>query len=350
MSHVAAREFARYMDTTIADRPLPVAGAATAVDEPAVQAAPERRGWKKVGKIVTIVVTLAGIGGLLGQVGSFGAIADALGDARWSWVLVALGVSALTFPVSAIGVRAGLRAPVTLGSVTALQAASKFANLVTPAGLGSTALNVRFLRRQGIDATSAIMSDVATSMVSGIAEIGLVLICVRSARHDLDIGGLPPGAGRIALLVLIAVGLVIAIASRIPRLRAAVLPHLRRAWDTVVAIVRSPRRTLTIAASAVATNLLFATCLALCLRAYGGDLPLLTIVVVNWAAATLAGASPVPGGLGVAEAGLVAGLTSAGTPSAIAVAAVLTHRLVTFWLPPVAGCFAVRHLQRRDLL
>ena len=72
-------------------------------------------------------------------------------------------------------------------------------------------------------------------------------------------------------------------------------------------LAKSPRDTLLIAASAVATNLLFSTCLALCLRAYGGELPFATIVVVNWAASTLGGLSPTPGGLGVAEAGLVAG-------------------------------------------
>jgi uncharacterized protein (TIRG00374 family) len=53
---------------------------------------------------------------------------------------------------------------------------------------------------------------------------------------------------------------------------------------------------------------------------------------------------PVPGGLGVTEVGLVTGLTAAGVPSPTAVAAVLTYRLITFWLPPVPGWFATRHL------
>ena len=77
---------------------------------------------------------------------------------------------------------------------------------------------------------------------------------------------------------------------------------------------------------------------------------LATLIVVNWAATTLGGISPVPGGLGVAEAGLVAGLTAAGVPSDLAVAAALTHRLLTFWLPPVAGWLAMRRLQRAELI
>ena len=322
----------------------------TAVVTPAPATSPKRRSWKGLGKVVTIAVTLLGVGGLLRQIGSFGAIAEALRHATWSCVAVALGVSMLTFPASALGVRAGLRAPVSWGWVTALQAASKFANLVTPAGLGSTALNVRFLQRQGIDATSAITADVATSVVSGVAEIGLVLMCIRSARHRLEIGGLPPGTGKVVLIVLLAIGVVVVLGSRVPKLRAAVTPHLRRAWNTVTGIIRSPRRTITIAASAAATSVLFAICLGLCLRAYDTEVSLATLIVVNWAATTLGGISPVPGGLGVAEAGLVAGLTAAGVPSDLAIAAALTHRLLTFWIPPVAGWLAIRHLQRRQLL
>ena len=46
---------------------------------------------------------------------------------------------------------------------------------------------------------------------------------------------------------------------------------------------------------------------------------------------------PVPGGLGVVEAGLIAGLTSAGIPQDQAVAAVFIQRLFTAYLPPIWG-------------
>ena len=100
------------------------------------------------------------------------------------------------------------------------------------------------------------------------------------------------------------------------------------------------------------TNLLFAACLALCLRAYGGELPFATVVLVNWGQPPSAARPrrPTPGGLGVAEAGLVAGLTAAGIPTDTAVAAAFTHRLVTFWLPPIVGWFAMRRLQRAELI
>ena len=98
------------------------------------------------------------------------------------------------------------------------------------------------------------------------------------------------------------------------------------------------------------TVTLYSLCLAASVRAFGGDVPLATVIVVNWAATTLGNVAPVPGGLGVAEAGLVAGLTAAGMPTDVAVAAALTHRVATFWLPPIAGWFALRGLRRRHLV
>ena len=178
----------------------------------------------------------------------------------------------------------------------------------------------------------------------------MVALCLRAARHRLNIGGRPAGTGKTLLLVVLALGVIVAIVSRVPKVREKVMPHLRRAWATVLRLARSPRNTLLIAGSAVVVSGLFAVCLGLAARAYGVDVPFATLVVINWGATTLGSVSPVPGGLGVAEAGLVAGLAAAGVPADLAVATALTHRLVTFWLPPVAGWFALRSLQRQELL
>jgi uncharacterized protein (TIRG00374 family) len=60
----------------------------------------------------------------------------------------------------------------------------------------------------------------------------------------------------------------------------------------------------------------------------------------------LAGLVPVPGGIGVAEAGLTAGLVAIGIPGGTALAAALIDRLLTYYLPPVWGFFALRWLVR----
>ena len=57
-----------------------------------------------------------------------------------------------------------------------------------------------------------------------------------------------------------------------------------------------------------------------------------------------------PNGLGVVEAGLIAGLTSAGIPEDQAVAAVLIQRTFTAYLPPVWGWFTLAWMRRREYI
>ena len=68
---------------------------------------------------------------------------------------------------------------------------------------------------------------------------------------------------------------------------------------------------------------------------------------VNTSVSVFTSILPVPGGIGVAEAGLTAGLTAVGVDPTIAFAAALTHRLCTYYLPPIGGYFSLRWLGRR---
>ena len=50
------------------------------------------------------------------------------------------------------------------------------------------------------------------------------------------------------------------------------------------------------------------------------------------------------------EAGLVAGFTGIGMEPSIAVAAVLSYRLLTFWLPVLPGWLCFHLLDRRNYI
>jgi glycosyltransferase 2 family protein len=71
---------------------------------------------------------------------------------------------------------------------------------------------------------------------------------------------------------------------------------------------------------------------------------------VRTLAAVIGGAAPVPGGAGVIEAGLIAGLTSAGVPQSQAVAAVFIERLWTAYLPPIWGWLTLLWMRRREYI
>ena len=57
-----------------------------------------------------------------------------------------------------------------------------------------------------------------------------------------------------------------------------------------------------------------------------------------------------PGGIGVAELGLTVGLVAAGLTPEGALATALAFRIVTFYLPPLWGFFALGWLQRNRYL
>ena len=74
------------------------------------------------------------------------------------------------------------------------------------------------------------------------------------------------------------------------------------------------------------------------------------LVVINTLASLLGGIAPVPGGMGVIEGGLIAGMTAAGVPATIAVAATLTARLCTAYLPPIWGYPSLVWMRRNEYL
>src|SRR5690606_20557350 len=97
-------------------------------------------------------------------------------------------------------------------------------------------------------------------------------------------------------------------------------------------------------------QLLYAAALGLSLMAFGERLNLATLVVIYVGAALFGGLMPVPGGIGVMEAALMAGLIAAGIEPTTATATALTFRVFTFYLPPAWGWMATRWLQRRSYL
>ena len=73
-------------------------------------------------------------------------------------------------------------------------------------------------------------------------------------------------------------------------------------------------------------------------------------VFINVTVSLFAGLMPIPGGVGVAEAGMTAGLTAIGVDSDVAVAGVLVYRLVSYYLPPLWGYVSLRWLIKHDYL
>ena len=95
---------------------------------------------------------------------------------------------------------------------------------------------------------------------------------------------------------------------------------------------------------------MYALILGACLQAYGAQLSLAELLFVNTFVSLFGGLIPVPGGIGIYEAGLTAGLTAMGVDPATATAAVLTDRMLTAYIPPVFGYFSISWMTKHDYL
>jgi uncharacterized membrane protein YbhN (UPF0104 family) len=67
-------------------------------------------------------------------------------------------------------------------------------------------------------------------------------------------------------------------------------------------------------------------------------------------ASLLAGILPIPGGVGITEAILTAGLTAIGVDESAAFGIAVTYRVISAYLPPVWGWLSLQWLQRNDYL
>ncbi len=301
--------------------------------------------------LVMVGALLVAVWVILGQVGSLSDLVDTMKTADWPWLGVGFVLAQATSVAFACTTIGSVPQPIALLPATMLQMAVSFANLVAPTSASSTIMNIRFLQKQGVEVGAATSSGVLAGLSGTITQLGLFVITAFAVGQQASLSEVGGGAGTDGswLLTIVFVGAgVIGIAFAIPWVRRVasekVWPQVVVALRNIWGILTTPRQLGLILGGSIAAQLLYSFCLLACLHAYGASLSVGEIIFVNTSASFLAGLVPVPGGIGVAEATLVAGLTAFGIPPEIATATVITHRLFTTYLPPIWGSYAMKRL------
>jgi uncharacterized protein (TIRG00374 family) len=158
----------------------------------------------------------------------------------------------------------------------------------------------------------------------------------------------PSGLATTALIVIAALLVAGVTAYAVPALRQRVAGWLHQARDAF-RFLHDPHKLFLLLGGTVLSQVLFAVALGACVRAFGFYAPRNTLILIN-TAVLFAGLLPVPGGVGVTEAGLALGLTRAGIPSETAFAVALTSRFATFYLPPIWGLRSYHWMTSRRYL
>ena len=294
--------------------------------------------------------TLFAVVYLLGQISDFSELGAALTDASVAWLVGAFLISFVPRFAGSTAIMAAAPIKLALGPTFELQYATAFTTIATPGGYGASVMNIRYLQRGGMDVTTALGPSLLVSWSGSLVQSVMFVTALIVSGRSFDASSTLSSNAKLILGAIIALGVGAGLLWRLPKLRNMVLPPLQRIYGTFREVFAHPRRAIVLLGSAAASSLGFALCLGACVHAFGGNISLANLIVVNIGASTLSSVVPVPGGMGVAEAAMVAGLTAVGVPSEVAVPAVLTHRIFTFWLPPVVGWFATRSLIVRGYL
>lgn len=331
----------------------------------ALRAWPRRRRFQALGassletvarvcspNLVMAAATLVAIVVLVVQVGSIETLWTTVRHGDSGWIVGALVLSLVTNIGFAIALMGTVPVRLLLWPTTKVQVAMSFSNLAIP-GIGGTAVQIRFLQKQGVCLAGAIASGGLLSHAANVAAQCLLFpVALLLSPTSVELGAIP--TGNLTETVLVAV-VVLALATwlvlGVPALRRTVVPPVRSALVTMGAALRSPRRIGLLLAGNVSVSILYAACLLMCVKAYGGDASFWSLLAVNIGIGTIAPLIPLPGGgTAVAVLGLSGALAALGVSQDVATAAILTNQLVVTYLPAIAGWFATRDLLRKGMV
>ena len=323
------------------------AAKATGQDVPAV--IPLRR-MRLRDVVVTAMVAVAAylLITQLAKIG-FGTVWHELRTAEIAWIVVGLVIAQLTFVAGGVSFRGAVPTPLPLLPCVVLQSAIKFINLTVPSSAGRIGINVRFLQRVGAPTPQAFAAGAVDDLSEKIVEIALVLLMLPFVHIAVSAGDLKGGvpSGRLIATVLAVLAIIVIALLCIPSVRAKALPSVRSAASGLWAVARDRRKRLELFGGQLGVEVLYALTLGAACLAYGVHLTLAQLVLVNTAASAFSSVIPSPGGVGAAEASLTAGLVAMGVVDSTAFAIAFTHRLCTYYLPPIWGYVSMRWLQRK---
>jgi uncharacterized membrane protein YbhN (UPF0104 family) len=332
-------------------------GAAAAGVEVPKLIEPRRVSWVTLALVVgTLIGGWALIGVLINVTKSWSTITGA----AWGWVVLVFVLAQAAYPAIAVTTVGSVTDPLPYGRTVALEFSDTFVGLAG-GSMAVLATRVRFFQQEGYTPTIAVSSGVLVSTASWIVKGALFLIALPLALGSLNFNeptSASSGSGsRLVWLIVIAVvgvGVALGLVFAVPRWRRLAAEKLRpkagEVWAHLKVLAGHPRNLVEIFGGNVAAQLFVAMALGASLHAFGDRLNLATLIVVLTLGSMLGGISPVPGGMGVVEAGMILGLTAAGIDESDAVAAVFVQRLFTAYLPPIWGWFVLVWMRKKEYL
>jgi undecaprenyl-diphosphatase len=274
-----------------------------------------------------------------------------LAQAHPGWVVLA-GATYLTASLFSVGVyRLITPRRLPLARTAAVQYAGSFANRLLPAGIGALGVDYMYLRKrkctQPATLAALLLNNVLGTVGHVLLLIGILLISpttFQALEIQFELRSMT------GLMVLLGVATVVAVLLMMRRLRRRIISAL---WATLRQLRSYRHKPLRVSGALVFSfGITMAHVMSLwaSAQALGLTITVAEAIVVLAVGVLLGAVIPSPGGLGGAEAGLVAGLVAFGMPAAGAVAVALLYRLASYWLGFVVGAVAFVVVTKRNYI
>jgi putative heme transporter len=288
----------------------------------------------------------------------------------WAWFLAALASEAIS--LSSFGLSRKLLMqvsgrPARFSTVMTITYAANALSISVPFAGAELAVvfSYRQFRRHGVDAATTGWM-LAVSAIFSTSALALLLVVGALAGS----ASLASAAGFLGAFVFIVPGAAVLLALRFQSVRG--LLHQAISWlvglsrsilgvpaqgvdgldeflDRVASLRLSGLRYTEVFGLAVLNWAADCGALACAIRATGQSVPWHNLLLVYGAGAAVGSTGITPGGFALVELALTAALTAAGLHRSPALAAVLTYRLVNFWLILIAGWILMAVLAHRRI-
>jgi uncharacterized protein (TIRG00374 family) len=271
------------------------------------------------------------------RISSFSDSFTAVRQANGWYVLTAMLLTAVTYAASAAIYWSLAIRPVRYLPTFSVQVASAFTNRLLPGGLGALTLYVQYLRRTGHSFSQAVAVAGSNNLLGIVGHLA-ILVTVLGVTNDTYPTKINlPSSGMVwlvlgGILVIVAVNLLV-----FRRLRHNAYRVTKEVISSILLYRKRPYKLITAFLFSVGLTLLYVAVFYCCVAGVGLHMSIAHVFLVFTIGMIVGTATPTPGGLVGAEAGLTGGLIAYGAPADAALAAALLYRFLTYWLPLLPG-------------
>jgi uncharacterized protein (TIRG00374 family) len=291
-------------------------------------------------RLVSLIIFLLLLYVVLPQFHDFRSSFDIVKHASPLWLLLAVAAMGLSYPISSLTFLFLAKRRISFPQTMLVKLAGSFTNRLLPAGIGAMGISYDFLKKNKHSTTQSIAVVAANNTIGLIGHIILLattlLIAHKSIaqlfKFDINIPSY--------WVIIIAAAILLILIIWFKLAGKNFFSNIREIFKNLASYHAHPTRLVGALASSILLTLISVLCLVACLHAINIQLSFIKVLIVLTLGIAGGTAVPTPGGLGGAEAGLVAGFVAYGLTSDRALAVTLLYRLLTYWVALIIGAIA----------